>query len=271
MKKKPSYKLLYLDVDSTLIRSDMSFDPRTIESLALCQKKGMMVSVATGRMFRSAFPYAKAINANAPTINYNGAAAYSFPRGEEIFLRMLPKHAAIRAIELASSCGFHVNCYIEDRVIIEKESETSLESARKDGIAQSVVGNLADFLERTAALPIKLMIIAEADDLDVFTPGLNELIGRETHIVRSEITYLEVLNRKANKGYALKRVAEHLHVPRDEIVVFGDSLNDIEMIEFAGLGIAMGNARPELKQHADYVTASNDENGVALAIQKLVL
>ena len=119
--------------------------------------------------------------------------------------------------------------------------------------------------------PIKLLVIDNQDRIREMFAYFKELFGRNLQISFSRPEYLEFTNAEATKGNALAVLGQMLDISREEIIAIGDSHNDISMIEYAGLGIAMGNAIDELKHHADYVTKGNDENGVAEAVERFIL
>ncbi len=129
--------------------------------------------------------------------------------------------------------------------------------------------DLEELLERGS--PLKLLLIEAEPVVDGFLLELREMLGGQAYLTKSKPRYLEVSHPEATKGRALRDLAAWLQVDRDQVIAFGDSFNDIDMLEFAGLGIAVANARPEVKSCAGYITASNNEDGVALALEKFVL
>jgi Cof subfamily protein (haloacid dehalogenase superfamily) len=133
------------------------------------------------------------------------------------------------------------------------------------------VGELAPFLKRRGEDPTKLTIIHWDGLLDRFEAELRAGYGEKIVAVQSRPHFLEITDRRATKGQALKTLAEAAGIRREEIVAFGDSSNDLDMIEFAGLGVAVANARPEVRRAADLVTAANTEDGVAKVIEELIL
>ncbi|MOA01844.1 putative phosphatase [compost metagenome] len=117
----------------------------------------------------------------------------------------------------------------------------------------------------------KMLIIDDPDYLDELIPVLRELLGDEVHITKSKPHFLEIMHKEGTKGHALKFLADHFGCDMSQTIAIGDSWNDHEMLEAAGLGVAMGNAIPALKEIADYITASNNEDGVKQVIDKFVL
>jgi Cof subfamily protein (haloacid dehalogenase superfamily) len=273
MSAPKSYRLIVLDVDGTLVDRERRISPATQEALAAAQAAGIRVTLATGRMYASARPYAEKIKADAPLILYNGAAIQDPGGGRIWYSARLPREQALRGLRLARQHGVHVNLYLGDAIYIERVSDTSRESARKDGVEQTPVGDLPAFLESQQADPVKLLIIGPPERLEALTAAYRSGERAEVlpHIVRSEPTYLEILRRGVTKGAALLRLCDLLGIPASAAVAFGDNLNDLEMIQAAGLGVAMGNAHPELKRAAKVVAPSNNDDGVAELLRTHVL
>ena len=261
------FRLCYFDVDETLLDERQVIVPALADAIARCHAAGIRLGLATGRMLESARPYATAIGADAPLILYNGARVQDAATGEVLYDRTVDLQDARRALALVRGLGLHVNVYLDDRIFIERETATSLESARKDGVRQRPVGDLLAFLDRP---PTKLLVIGDGPDLD----RLWTLFDDEPHsatLVRSEPTYLEFLPEGASKGVALAEVSRLTGVPLAQVAAFGDSNNDTQMLVRAGLGVAVANALPAVKAASDYVTARERGEGVAEALLKFVL
>lgn len=265
------YRLIVLDVDGTLVDRERRISPDTLRALEAAQASGIRVTLATGRMFASALPYARKIRADAPLILYNGARIQDPINGAILYSAHLPRDQALRALRLAQQSGLHANLYLGEHIYIERVSETSRESARKDGVEQVAVGDLVGFLEGRQEDPVKILLIGPGERLEAFAAAYRAGTQDLPHLVRSEPTYLEILRRGVSKGAALLRLCELVGIPPSAAVAFGDNLNDLEMIQAAGLGVAMGNAHAALKQAARVVAPSNDEDGVAAVLRAHVL
>ena len=252
-------RLCYFDVDETLAVPGRGIPDELLPVLERCRGAGVRLSLATGRKYDSALPYAQAIGANAPLILYNGARIQEPGDGAILFDRKLDLKEAIAGLELVKKHGLHVNLYLEDVIYIEQETEVSRESAQKDGVIQKPVGDLVKFLKSE---PTKLLIIGPGEKLVALWADYDKQ-PHESVVVRSEPTYLEILPAGVSKGAALRRVAEITGVALEEIAAFGDSNNDIEMLRAAGLGVAVGNALDNVKAEADYVAAADNGLGVA--------
>lgn len=260
-------RLCYFDVDETLAIPGRGIPEELLDVLARCRGRGIRLSLATGRKYDSARPYAEAIGAEAPLILYNGARIQEPDTAEILFDRKLDLQEARAGLELVKRHGLHVNLYLDDGIYIERETEVSRESARKDGVVQEPAGDLVAFLESE---PTKLLIIGPGEKLMSLWADFDKKPHR-AEVVRSEPTYLEILPAGVSKGAALRKVSEITGVPLSDIAAFGDSNNDVEMLRAAGLGVAVGNALANVKAAADYVAAADFGLGVAEGLIEKVL
>ncbi len=268
------YRLIVLDVDGTLVDQERRVSADTLRVLAVARSRGIRVTLATGRMYASALPYAERIKADAPLILYNGARIQDPAAGSILYSTHLPRRQAARGLRLAQQFEVHANLYLGETIYIERVSEISRESAWKDGVEQVPVGDLVRFLEGQPDDPVKILLIGPGEKLDALASAYRAgAVGATDlpHLVRSEATYLEIQPRGVTKGAGLVRVCELLGIPPSAAVAFGDNLNDLEMIQTAGLGVAMGNAHADLKRAARVVAPSNEEDGVAAVLWTHVL
>ncbi|MDQ7820244.1 MAG: Cof-type HAD-IIB family hydrolase [Armatimonadota bacterium] len=264
----PRYRLVVADIDGTLVTSTREITPRVRAAVQAARRRGVRVCLATGRMWPSAEPYVRRLGADPPIILYNGGLVYDFATGT--VLRRVPldvDHARAVLDVLREHPEVQPHLYVNDRVYTARPSEITDQYRRKDGIPVEVVGDLRAVL---SAPPMKILIIGARPDLERVRARIRQL-PRQIHTVFSEDTYLEVLPQGSSKGAALQWMARHLGIPLEQVVAVGDNLNDLEMIQVAGLGVAMGNAPADLKAAADVVTASNDEEGLAEVIERCVL
>lgn len=262
------YRLLVADIDGTLVTSNREITPGVVQAVRAAQERGVRVCLATGRMWPSAAPYFQRLGADPPAILYNGGLVYDFRT--DTVLRRVPlayDHARIVLELLREFPQVQPHLYVDDRVYTGHINEFSDRYRRKDGIPVEEVGDLVAFLPRT---PMKILIIGERADLQRVYERV-EALPIYINAVFSEATYLEILPAGSSKGSALEFMAQRLGVPLEVVIAVGDNLNDLEMIRVAGLGVAMGNAPDALRTQADYVTATNDEEGLREVVERFVL
>lgn len=266
-------KLVAIDLDDTLLRDDQSISERTRAVLKQVRAQGVVVTLCTGRMFRSAQPFAEQLEFDVPLITYGGALVKHAVSGEVLDDRPLETEAARRVIRFGRKRSAQVNFYLlngaEDELYTELDTHWVENYSRLSKVPLYRVPDLENLLER--GNPLKLLLIDDEPAVNGFLLELRELLGGQVHLAKSKPRFLEVGHPEATKGRALQELAAWLQVDRSQVLACGDSFNDIEMLEFAGLGVAVGNAPPEIKSRAGYVTASNNEDGVAQALERFVL
>lgn len=256
------------DIDGTLITSDRTIPDGVRRSVAAAQSRGVRVCLATGRIWPSAEPYVLGLGADPPAILANGGIVYDFRK--DTVLRQVPlafDHARAVLECLRAFPQLQPHLYANDRVYVGRMNRASDLYRRKDKLIIEEVGDLLAFLPQA---PTKILIIGDRHALIEAASAIARL-PYPINLVFSEQTYLEILPTGSSKGAALEFVARLLAVAPDAIVAVGDNLNDQEMLRFAGVGVAMGNAPPELQAQADHVTKSNDEEGLAEVIDRFIL
>lgn len=263
-------RLVAMDLDDTLLRDDWTISPRVVKAIQKAQAQGVKMTIATGRMPISTRPYAEQLGVDIPVITYHGAMIQQVLSGEILFRRVIPSMLAAEIVEHVSKQGIYVQVYLKDRVIASQLNEWSREYAM---IARVHIeeANLSVLLSQELEGVEKILLIAEESVLDQLAVSLNQAYGQKVHITKSKPIFLEITDCSVNKGVALAALAEHFSIVQEDVMAIGDSFNDLEMIQYAGMGVAMGNARSEIKEQADFITVSNEEDGVAEAIERFVL
>jgi Cof subfamily protein (haloacid dehalogenase superfamily) len=263
-----SYRAVYFDVDGTLVDERRRFHPLTVAAIHELVRRGVRRALATGRAFASARPFVRAIAADAPLVLYNGAQVADPADGSVLVARPLPLAHARRALELARVHRLHVNLYL-DQLYVEHVGERAEASVLKDGIPATAVKDLLAFL---AEDPTKLLLIGPAAACDAFKTELDADLAADPSpptVVRSEPEYVEVLGCGVNKGAALRAACAAAGLDPAEVVAFGDSLNDLELLQAAGLGVAPAAAHPEVRRQADLVVGDNEGDGIGVALAQI--
>lgn len=262
------YKLIAIDIDDTLINDDKEVTQATQQALEQAVAADVVVTLATGRAYASAQAIARQTGLNVPIITYQGALIKNLLDEKVLYERFVPLDAARKLFEYCIKHELHLQVYIDDKLYAREENQKLIDYANLNKTKYYVEPDL----EKLIAMPTpKMLIIDDPDFLDELTPILRELLGDQVHITKSKPYFLEIMHHEGTKGHALKFLADHFNCDLVDTIAIGDSWNDHEMLEVAGLGVAMGNAIAPLKQLADYVTLSNNEDGVKHVIEKFVL
>ncbi len=262
------YKLIAIDIDDTLINDDKEVTPATQQALEQAVAKDVVVTLATGRAYASAQAIARQTGLNVPIITYQGALIKNLMDEKVLYERYVPQDAARKLFEYCIQHDLHLQVYIDDKLYAREENQKLIDYANLNRTPYYIE---PDFEKLIAQQTPKMLIIDDPDYLDTLIPVFRELLGSEVHITKSKPHFLEIMHHEGTKGDALTFLADHFDVDMSDTMAIGDSWNDHEMLEAAGLGVAMGNAIPALKDIAGYVTLSNNEDGVKAAIEKFVL
>ncbi|HXF81501.1 MAG TPA: Cof-type HAD-IIB family hydrolase [bacterium] len=262
------YRLLVADIDGTIVTSRREVTPGVRAAVRAAQSRGVRVLLATGRIWISAERYVRALGADPPAILYNGGLVYDFTTGEEwhrVDLDAAHARAVLELLRALPQVQPHV--YAGDRIFTGTINEITERYRRKDGVPVEAVGDLVGALPSRV---MKILIIGERPHLERAAAAIARL-ALPVRTVFSEETYLEILPAGSSKGAALQLVAARLGIPLAEVIAVGDNLNDLEMLQTAGLGVAMGNAPAALRAAAGYVAPTNDEEGVRDVIERFII
>jgi Cof subfamily protein (haloacid dehalogenase superfamily) len=221
------------------------------------------VVVATGRMFRSIRPYLEEAGIAEPVVCYQGAAVVDPPSGTFLLHEPIPLDTARDAVVALTGLGHSPNCYVDDRLYVERHTDYSRMYAEFQHLPVEEVGDLAAWLERP---PTKLVAVADPADVPALREALLASFADRLFLTTSLPYLLELGNPAVSKGTGIAFVAEHLGLSLDHVVSFGDGENDIELIDEAAFGIAVEDANPLLLDRADWVCPSADDEGVATVI-----
>jgi Cof subfamily protein (haloacid dehalogenase superfamily) len=268
-------QLLVLDIDGTIAGVSNQIRQPVKKAIAAAQAKGVQVAIATGRMYCSALRFYQEIQANLPLIVYQGALIQD-PHTQKIHRHLqVPRSLALEILdhleapELKNLLSIH--CYINDQLYVRELTSASQAYGERTGIKPLPVGDLRRHLSTE---PTK--ILALCDNPEVVEHLLGSLRQRytpaELYLTTSVATFVEVTHPAVNKGAAVRYLAEEvLGVPASQVMAIGDNFNDLEMISYAGIGVAMGNAPVDVQAVANWVAPSVEQDGVAAAIEAFVL
>ena len=223
--------------------------------------------VVTGRMFRSVRPYLQEAGIDDPVVCYQGAVVADPRTGEFLRHEPIPLELARETIVVLREQGFHINCYVDDELYVAEATPEAERYAGFQNLPLHEVGDLAAWL---AAPPTKLVTIDDPDVLDGLEARMKQRFDGRLYISKSLPFFLEFASPDVTKGSGLGFLAEHLGFTSDRTVSFGDGENDVELLEWAGFGVAVANAHPRVLAVADWVCPSAAEEGVAQVVEALL-
>ncbi|WP_239614804.1 Cof-type HAD-IIB family hydrolase [Cohnella mopanensis] len=264
-----TYRLIAMDLDDTLLTDDLKVSDATRQAMTEAIAQGAHLTIATGRMFDSAQKIARQVGLNVPIITYQGSLIKNLLDEEILYERSVPVDVAKQLYDYCQAHGLHLQSYISDKLYVSEDNDKIKGYAKQSNIPYTIEPDFSRIIENDRQT--KLLIIDEPAKLDALLPELKELFGSKVHLTKSKPNYLEFMHPEGTKGHALRFLAAHYGIPMEETIAMGDAMNDHEMVQAAGLGVAMENAVPALKEIADFITLSNNDDGVKHVLEKFVL
>jgi Cof subfamily protein (haloacid dehalogenase superfamily) len=263
-----SVSLVVSDVDGTLVRTDKSLAPSTIAAAGRLQAAGVPLAIVSARPPRGMRWLQEALHLTGPLAGFNGGALVG-PDEHVLQQRLVPEAAARTALGLFKARGISAWLFTADEWLVLDPNGPHVEHERNTVRFDERV---VESFEPYVALAGKVVgVTDDAPLLEAVEGELQHMLGDTANAKRSQTYYLDVTHREANKGNAIRLLAEVQGISVAEVAVLGDMMNDVPMFEVAGFSVAMGNASEEVKGLASAVTSGNDRDGWAVAIDKLIL
>ncbi len=265
------YKVIALDLDGTLTNHQKEVTPRTLRTLLQCIAEGVIVVLASGRPTFGMEPVADCLKLDklgGYLLSYNGAKIVDWKTRHELYAKYLPDGVIPQIYDYAQAHGYALLGYDGNVIVTEKpDDEYVLEEARINKMKIRGVKYLPDCLE---ANPVKLLLTGDPEKMKLAEVELAEQLSGRMDVFRSAPFFVELVPKGIDKALSLQRLLAHLQLTPSDIIAFGDGYNDLTMLRMAGMGVAMGNAVPEVRAEADYITLSNEEDGIAEALTALM-
>ncbi len=266
------YKLLVLDLDGTLTNSRKEITPQTLDTLIQAQKLGVKVVLASGRPTYGVAPIANKLQLadfEGYILSYNGGEIVDWKTKQVLYENILEPEILPYLYECAQKYNFAIVTYHNEFVITEHPED---EYVQKEAILNVMqLQKVSNFLNAIQFSVAKCMIVGEPSKLVLLEKEMYEHLKERMGVYRSEPYFLELVPKGIDKAQSLSILLKKLDISREEVIACGDGFNDLSMIKFAGLGVAMENAQDIVREHADYITFSNDNDGVAHVIKEFIL
>lgn len=270
------YKMIAIDLDGTLLNSEKKISDHNKKALKWAMKKGVKIVICSGRIYAFASMYSREIGSKEPVIACNGAVIKSIDTGEVLFAEPLSTTDCLKVMELCHEEDIYFHFYIDDVMYAEKLERSALsiwkrnmELPEESRIGLQIVDDAGKILKSAKKPPIKLVAISDdARKLSRVRAKVEEI--HSVDVTSSGSNNFEVVAKGISKGKALEFLSGKLGINKDEIIAIGDNENDSSMLQYAGLAVAMGNAERTIKDMADFITLTNEEDGVAEAIKKFI-
>ena len=261
------WKAAAFDLDDTLLRDDLSISSRTVEVFRRLHGSGFTFIAAGGRTRMSMQPFTNRLGCVSLCIACNGALIYNPVSGEVLHRELFSVDLCHEIARFGKAHACYVQTYSDDRFYFNEYSEYSERYAAASMLPGEYVGDLTEFIREPRS---KILMIADEKKIAVMLAEARKLFKGRASVTCSKAWFLEFNPLQATKGIALQKCADLLGIKAEEIIAFGDSLNDLPMLQVAGRSVAMANGRPEIRSLCDTVCLSNQEDGVARYLESNV-
>ncbi len=260
------------DLDGTLLRRDLEISDRTVAALDGLRERGVRLVLATGRRYESATEHAGRLGFGdeAPVVCYGGSMVRRVGGGT-LLHRTLPKDRSLEALDWAADRELHVRVLLDGRIVASPDSPAALEFLRRyEESDVTVVESPSEWLEYGGEEPTKIVIVDHPDAVEGWLEEAREAFRGRLFVTRSLPHYVEISSLEGTKSQALSFLCDRWGIDAARVLAFGDADNDIDMLRFAGRGVAVGPMTAEVRGAADEVVPGVDEDGVARYVEKLL-
>ena len=266
------YKLIALDIDGTIRTIDTPISDRTRRAVATARDAGAVVTLATGRTFRSAARNSMELDIDAPISAAQGAYIAHPISGETLRHRTLTESMALSALDALGSWddaagGMQVIGFHSDGIYVSRLSEWAAAYGQRNAMTVHVVGDL----RRVAGIGLtRLVVVGDDDGIEALERGIKSHLSAQMLVMRSLPHFCEILHPDGGKDSALAWMCDYYGIERSQTMAFGNGYNDIQMLAWAGLGVAVGDAVPDALAAADRIAPPLEEHGVAQLLEELL-
>jgi Cof subfamily protein (haloacid dehalogenase superfamily) len=264
------YKVILCDFDGTLATTDKRLTDYTVSTIKEYVKRGGIFIICTGRMHVSAVEYTKVLGTEHQKISVVSmqGACIKDKDGETLNSVYLEYETALKVLEYFENAGEYVHIYCDDAVLVEEYNDINLNYQKLCNVPLKKVGKISDYVRTNHHKCLKVLAVIPPEKVSFYLGEFDKMNLPDVKYFMASRSYFETVSKHAGKEEGLREVCKILGVEKSEVMAFGDNGNDMGMIQEAGFGVAVSNAREEVKKVADYVCESNDEDGVAKTIKK---
>lgn len=266
------YKVLVLDLDGTLTNSKKELSETNKKALIAAQEKGIKIILASGRPTYGIVPLAEELNIakyGGYILSFNGGTIINWETKEVIHEAKITGDIIPHLYKDAVQNNVTIISYINEHIITENKDDKYV--AIEAHLNKMKIKQVESFTDTISHDTPKCLIVGDEDKLVVLEKEMQGKYGHSMSIYRSEPFFLELMPQNIDKAQSLKKLLAHINIEKEHMIACGDGFNDLSMIEYAGLGVAMQNAQQKVKDASQYITLSNDEDGVAHVVNKFIL
>ena len=261
------YKLVAADMDGTLLDSEGEITPATVDAIRELAEKDVVFIVSTGRPIQGVEKYKELLGLTGPVITYNGAMIVNAKDNTVLFEQGLLREDARKIWELGLSYDTTMCIWAGNRLYGNRLDERIHDYKKLSGVEPVLAEDIEALLDIGVT---KILWYDKRERIEEILSSLSPELFTEVSFCTSKPTFLEFFSSRVSKAVAMEKIGELLGITREEMIAIGDGLNDLSMIQYAGQGVAMGNAAKEVKEHAQFITDTNEEEGVRKVLEKLL-
>lgn len=265
-------KILILDIDGTLVNSKKEITAETLKYLNKIQEEGHVVALASGRPYPGMERYAKQIGLDkfgGYAVSFNGGMIVNCATGETVFEKCIPNRFAKIIYEYAIENKIGMVTYNDGKVVTGTPIDDYMQYEAR--LNYMIIHSVKDFVSYVDFDMIKCLLTAPPEKAEICEEELRELLAPELNVFRSEPYFIEITSKGVDKAETIANLLGIINIPRENLICCGDGFNDLTMVKYAGIGVAMDNAQQIVKDNADYITASCDDDGIVEVIKKFVI
>lgn len=261
------YKLLAVDIDGTLVNNKREVTSKTKEYIIKAIEQGVVFTISSGRPIQGVKLITDQLGVDIPVITYNGAMVITADGKNIIYSCNMKEEDVIKIEEYGKERNTTIAIWSENMLYTNRIDERAIKYSQVSGTKPQMYNDLRELVKKGIN---KMLWYDDIDRINAFERELHGKLGSSVNFHTSQPIYLEFVDRNASKAIALEKLGQYYGIKKEEMIAVGDGFNDLSMIEYAGLGVAMENAPDEVKKASDFVTLSNEEDGVAYVIEKFI-
>lgn len=263
-------KIVFLDIDGTLVNSEKKITSATKSALMRIQKNGVKLAIASGRPSKGVVPFAEELELEkfgGYIMPFNGCNIINYQTKEVVYANTLSMDVVKRAYDTAKEYGIELITYKGDVILSETDDNPYL--LIESRINKMDVEKVENVYESIEDAPVKCLLLGDGDYLGKIEADVKKKIGEKANVFRSEPFFIEIVPQGLDKAAAIAELIKKIDIKQSETMAFGDGFNDISMIEYAGLGVAMSNGCDRIREVADRIAPDNDSDGIAAVINEI--
>ncbi len=262
------YKLMAVDIDGTLLNDKSELTENTKKTIKNAVERGLIFTIASGRPIQGIEGLNKQLNLDVPFITYNGAIVVMGKSRQIMYQRELSPNDSNDIVNLAQKYKVTYMVWKDGQLCVPEFSEIVHKYMQISSVVPVKIDNLDNHLENGVT---KILWYDTAEKIVEYQNQIGKYLSENVNFYPSRPCFMEFVDAKASKAIAMEQIGNYYGINQSEMIAVGDGFNDLSMIEYAGLGVAMANAPAQVKERADYITLSNEEDGVAHVINKFIL